>query len=201
MIPRHAVPEIEARLAEQGFSIMWWDVFDGIGAEVLNKCDAILATSLPEGVMLVPVPPSAVHPTVVQIQSFLSENGISPFPGHVLVGGAGKSSLAVMSDANGVIIACAFGYFPYNEFSDHRHTAWIGLVAVSDRCRGKGLGVRTNAIALSEMIRRHGAANVQEFVRASNLASCRMVERCGLRQNSGVLSGIAQPSGAAQFTR
>jgi hypothetical protein len=171
MIPQDAVSEVEARLAENGFSIMWWEVFEGTGTDVLEVCDRILSVPAPEGVETLPVPASAAHPTVVRVQSFLSECGISPFPGHVLVGGTGKSSLAILADRNGAIIASAFGYFPYNEFSHHRQTGWIGLVAVSDQWRGKGLGVRVNAMALSEMISRHQAAKVQEFVRASNLAS------------------------------
>ena len=46
-----------------------------------------------------------------------------------------------------------------------------------------------------------GAERVQEYARTSNVPSCRMIERCGLRLRPDVRSGIAQPIGARSFTR
>ena len=120
----------------------------------------------------------------------------------MLSGQTGPATLAVLADpADGSIAATAFSYFPYNRHSPHHATAWAGLVAVRDDMRGRGVGIRVNALALRQAVGDLGADRVQEFARTTNVASCRMIERCGLRLRADLRSGIAQPEGAQSFTR
>lgn len=201
MIPADACPDIERRLADIGCEITWWDVFDGPGDTIATACDAILANPRDD---LVPAPAPAADGAAFfeQVQAFMAARGVAPYPAQVLSGQTGAASLSVLTDpADGTIAATAFAYLPYNRHSPHHATAWAGLVAVREDMRGRGVGVRVNALALKAAVTQFGAERVQEYARTSNIASCRMIERCGLRLRPDARSGIAQPAGAQTFTR
>ncbi len=99
-----------------------------------------------------------------------------------------------------MIAATAFSYFPYNRHSLHQDTAWAGLVAVREDMRNS-IGIVVNALVLLKSVNVLGADRVQEYARASNVPSCRMIERCRLCLRADMRSGIAQPVGAESFTR
>jgi hypothetical protein len=201
MIPVVECAEIERRLAEIGCAITWWDVFEGSDDSIRTACDAI---NQDRGGDLALAGPSAAADGAFleEVQAFMAACGVAPFPAQVLSGSLGPSALAVLVDPeDGAIAATAFSYFPYNRHSAHRASAWAGLVAVREDLRKRGLGVRANALALREAVNDLGAERVQEYARTSNVPSCRMIERCGLRLRPDVRSGIAQPIGARSFTR
>ncbi len=201
MIPVDACPDIEQRLADIGCEITWWDVFDSPRDTIGATCDDLLATARDDLVPLFP-PASAQDAFHERVQAFMAGRGVAPYPAQVLSGEAGPAALAVLADpADGSIAATAFTYFPYNCHSPHHATAWAGLVAVREDMRGRGVGIRVNALVLGAAVKDLGAERVQEYARTTNLASCRMIERCGLRLRSDVRSGIAQPAGARSFTR
>lgn len=201
MIPVDECPEVERRLAELGCAITWWDVFDGSHDNIRAACDDILDTPS-DNLELAGQSATADGAFFEDVQAFMSTCGVAPFPAQVISGSMGPSALAVLVDPeDGVIAATAFAYFPYNHHSAHWASAWAGLVAVRANMRQRGIGVRVNALALREAVNDLGAERVQEFARTSNVPSCRMIERCGLRLRPDVRSGIAQPVGAQSFTR
>lgn len=201
MISTDACPKIERRLADIGCEITLWDVFDGPRDAILAACDGHLATPRDD---LVPVGPQAIADPgfLEEVQAFMAACGVAPYPAQVLSGQSGPATLAVLTDpADGSIAATAFSYFPYNRHSPHHATAWAGLVTVREDMRKRGVGLRVNALALTAAVTELGAERVQEYARTSNIASCRMIERCGLRLRPDARSGIAQPAGAQSFTR
>ncbi|MFN3210626.1 MAG: GNAT family N-acetyltransferase [Roseovarius sp.] len=201
MTPTEDCPEIERRLADIGCAITWWDVFDGPRDRIRAACDDALGQARDD---LVPAAPSGPDDLAFfeKVQDFIARCGIAPYPAQVLSGQTGPAALAVLTDpADGAIAATAFAYFPYNAHGPHHATAWAGLVAVHEAQRKRGIGVRVNALALRAAVDDLGAERVQQFARTTNLASCRMIERCGLRLRRDVRSGIAQPAGAQSFTR
>ena len=201
MVGTETCREVARRLAELGSTIAWWDVFEGSRDEIAVACDRILAGTRDDLVPLDP-PPGGEARFFEGVQEFLAAAGITPFPARVLSGGAGSAALSVLGDPRDrSIVATAFAHFPYNRFSPHHSTAWAGLVAVREDFRGKGFGARVNALTLHRAANDLGALRVHEFARTTNTASCRMIESCGLRLRRDVRSGIAQPSGAASFTR
>jgi RimJ/RimL family protein N-acetyltransferase len=119
----------------------------------------------------------------------------------VLSGRCGPAVLEALAEADGAIAATAFAHLPYNRHSAHRDSASAGLAAVAPGRRGQGLGAAVNARALARAVGELGAARVQEFAAAENAASRRMIERCGLLRDPGVLSGIVAARGAGRFTR
>ncbi|WP_424932441.1 hypothetical protein [Amaricoccus macauensis] len=201
MIALKDCSEIERRLADIGCTITWWDVFDGSRDDIRAACNDILR--LPrDDLALAGRSASADGDFLGSVQAFMAKSGVAPFPAQVLSGSAGPSTLAVLLDPEDCSVAAtAFSYFPYNRFSAHRASAWAGLVAVREDLRNRGVGVWANALALKGAVDDLGAHTVQEFARTSNVPSCRMIERCGLRLRPDVRSGIAQPDGAQSFTR
>lgn len=150
------------------------------------------------------IEPSASDDAAIfeRAQAFMAECGVAPYPTQVLSGGLCPAAFAVLSKPeDGSIVATAFSYFPYNRHSTYKRSAWAGLVAVRKDMRGRGLGAFVNALVLKKAVEEMGAERVQEFARTSNIASCRMIEHCGLSLRSDVRSGIAQPAEAASFTR
>lgn len=67
--------------------------------------------------------------------------------------------------------------------------------------RKRGVGLHVNALAIKAAVTELGASRVQQYARTSNIASCRMIQRCGLSLRADMRSGIAQPAGAQSFTR
>ena len=201
MIPTDQCAQIEQRLSEFGCTITWWDVFDGSADEISAACAHILNRLSEEFFLVEPSAPDD-YAFFERAQAFMAESGVAPYPAQVLSGEFGPAALAVLSKPDdGSIAATAFSYFPYNRYSTHSKTAWAGLVAVNENLRGQGLGVYVNALVLKRAVEELGAERVQEFARTSNVASCRMIEHCGLSLQSEVRSGIAQPAEAASFTR
>jgi L-amino acid N-acyltransferase YncA len=106
----------------------------------------------------------------------------------------------VLAEANGAIAACGHAYFPHNRHSPFSRHAWVGLVAVAQAQRGKGLGRLVNAMLLDAAARELQAGHVYELVGASNTASRKMVESCGLRLADDLLCGVATPTEEGRFT-
>lgn len=200
MIPAGACAAVERRLFEMNCEITWWDVFESPSHEVVAACDTVLAGPEPK-LLPVNLPASDVR-FFTLVQAFMASCHIAPFPVQVLSGEKKPAVLEVLTDPkDGAIVATAFAYCPYNRYSAHHRTAWGGLVAVREDHRGQGAGIWVNARMLRRCSYELGPERLQQFARRSNAASCRMIERCGLRLRPDVRSGIAQPVGAALFTR
>lgn len=201
MIPIDQCAQVEKRFKEFGCTISWWDVFDGATDEIRAACENIV--DRPRADFTLSEPSSTDDAAFFErAQAFMAESGIAPYPMQVLSGSMGPAAFAALATPDdGSIAATAFSYFPYNRYSPHSKVAWAGLVAVLENLRGQGLGAYVNALVLKKAVDELGAERVQEFARTSNVASCRMIKRCGLSLRSDVRSGIAQPAEAANFTR
>lgn len=201
MVPTGQCAAIERKLKDMGCTVSWWNVFDAPADEIKRTCEDILKRPCEDFVQLYPSA-SDNHDLFERAQAFMAECGVAPFPAQVLSGSLGPAAFAVLSKPeDGSIVATAFSYFPYNRHSAHWKSAWAGLVAVSEDMRGRGLGVLVNALALRCIVEDYGAERVQEYARTSNVASCKMIERCGLTLRNDYHAGIAQPAEASSFTR
>lgn len=201
MIPADRCAQIEQSLAGIGCTITWWDVFDGPADEISAACENIVNRPR-EDFFRIESSASDDVALFERAQAFMAECGVAPYPTQVLSGKLGPAALTVLTEPEDESIAAtAFSYFPYNRYSTHSKTAWAGLVAVSEVLRGRGLGTFANALVLKKAVEELGAERVQEFARTSNVASCRMIEHCGLSLRSEVRAGIAQPAESASFTR
>lgn len=194
------VPDVRSELLARGCRLDTWDVF-------LAERDAALAASrtfagqpLPSGLSLWTTPDDPESEQIRSTQAMMASAGLVPFSGSLLTGEIGRSVTIIMGDSDGVV-ATAHGYMPHNVFSRYRSYAWGGLVAVAESHRGKGLGKLVNALMIDQVFRKLGASHVYELVSASNIASRRMVEACGLRLEPTLTCGIATPHESARFTR
>jgi hypothetical protein len=198
LIPTDAIGDVEERLKREGYDIDFWDVFTGSATDVLDTVD-----DLPLGTAadLELVPEDQFDdPTVMHaIQKCMIRSGVAPFSGLMLSGDAMPSSLTALREAGGRVVATAFGYLPHNRFSPHEKSAWVGLVSIDENWRGLRLGVTVNAMAVRACVTKLEAHTVYEMVSETNLASRRMVERCGLSFNHFYKSGIAKSAGG-RFT-
>jgi hypothetical protein len=200
LIPAALVAGLSSRLSDMGCRFDTWDVFLTDRAVGLAACDALLKGGLPEGLVEQDMPTDPEGEEVSALQALMDGAGIVPFSGSMLTGACGPATTVSVRDGDSVV-AAAHGYLPHNAFSPfHRH-AWGGLVAVAERQRGKGLGSYINARMVASAFRDLGATHVYELVSASNVPSRRMVEACGLRHETGLVCGIAQPGEGARFTR
>lgn len=189
-------PPLEAA----GCRIDCWDILVGDRHDAGERARALTDRTLPEGMELLPRLDDPVSSATVRVQEFLAANGLAPFPGAMLAGDELRAKTIVLAKA-GRIVATGHAYFPHNEHSPfHRH-AWLGLVAVEDCWRGKGLGILVNALLIRAAFEELGAQRVYEMVAPSNIASRRMVEACGLRLDPALRCGVAVPADAARFTR
>lgn len=199
LIPAGGLPAIRARLAERGYRFDTWDVFSA-DAETIRHALSQMDTGLPDGFTVAEAGRLTDVGFIKRVQAFMGDNGVVPFSGAMLSGEVCPSALTVIETADGAVAATAFGYFPHNRHSPHAGTMWGGLVAVDPRWRGRRLGVLANAAMLRACIDACGARAVYELASATNEASRRMIRRCGLAHDPGVVSGVAT-RGDARFTR
>ncbi|APH70075.1 GNAT family N-acetyltransferase [Aquibium oceanicum] len=201
LISADGVAELEDRLGERGYRLDTWDVFLADRSTALLASKGILSRSLPAGLFELESPTDPTGERTQRIQSIMSAAGVAPFSGSMLVGAIGPATTTAIGDADGNVVAVAHGYMPHNSHSDFHRYAWGGLVAVADTLRGKGLGNYVNALMISRVFERLTATHIYELVSATNAASRRMVEACGLRLQSGLVCGIATPTQGSRFTR
>ncbi|WP_108261603.1 GNAT family N-acetyltransferase [Mangrovicoccus ximenensis] len=113
----------------------------------------------------------------------------------------GGTRTVVLHGPEGGIAATAHCYFPHGPHSPHVRDAWVGLVAVAPEFRGCGLGTRANAEGIRMALDDLGATAVHELVSETNIASRRMMERCGLSRDAQRVCAMAIAADSAKFTR
>ena len=200
LVPQARTSAITERLAAHGHRLDWWDTFMADSDVALDVSKRLVAPGPPSGfkhVNLSGLDPDAGYK---EMQAFLVANGIAPFSGSMLAGEWTKAKAFALADDREEIVATSFAYMPHNDFSQFRDFAWAGLVAVSPEQRGKQLGTYINACAVVCAFRELGASTVYEQVSATNMASRRMVEACGLTLHPDLKSGLASTGGEV-FTR
>ena len=200
-LPADGVAGLRDRLAGHGYRFDTWDIFVADAATAVVASDVILSAGLPDGLIEIDGPNDPEAEYTRRVQLLMSEAGVVPFSGSMLAGVHGPAFTAVIADADENPVAAAHAYLPHNAFSDFRGYAWGGLVAVAESHRGRRLGNYVNASAVARAVRDLGATHIYEQVSATNTPSRRMVESCGLRQDPGVLAGIAVPRDGVRFTR
>ncbi len=201
MIPAGQREGLRSRLAERSYRLDTWDIFLADRDTALPAAQAILARGLPDGLVEMERPTAPEGEYTARMQSLMGEAGIVPFSGSFLTGAVGPATTVAVGDRDGNVVAAAHGYLPHNRFSACHRYAWGGMVAVAETQRGRGLGNWINARMIVSVFRDLDATHVYELVSATNVASRRMVEACGLRLDPGMVSGFATPQDGARYTR
>jgi RimJ/RimL family protein N-acetyltransferase len=201
LLPAGKAEEVRARLDARGVRFDTWDVYLADAVQALGPSERILAAGPPAGAVDLDAPTEPEGEAMRRIQALMGAAGVVPFSGSMLAGGFGPVVTAAVGDGTGAVIAAAHGYLPHNGHSPLARHAWGGLVAVAEAWRGRGLGAYVNARMVVGVFRDLGASHVYELVSASNLASRRMVESCGLRRAPGLVCGVATAGEGARFTR
>jgi RimJ/RimL family protein N-acetyltransferase len=201
MIPASERERLRSRLAERGYRLDTWDIFLADPETALPAAEAVLSRGLPDGLAELEQPTAPEGEYTARIQSLMGAAGIVPFSGSFLTGAIGPAATVAVGDRDGNVVAAAHGYLPHNSLSVWHQYAWGGMVAVADTQRGKGLGSWINARMIVSVFRDLDATHVYELVSATNVASRRMVEACGLRLEPGMISGFATAQDGARYTR
>lgn len=200
MIPAAQAARLFPALEARGCRIDRWDILVGDAEGAGSRARAIAEAPLPHGLRIMPQLAGPQDGDTVGLQQFLAANGLAPFPGTMLADQPPHAKTIVLA-AGDRIAAAGHAYFPHNGHSRwHRH-AWVGLIAVDEAARGRGLGRLVNALLVRAAFEELGARHVYEMVAPSNVASRRMIEACGLRLDPAVSCGVAVPVEAARFTR
>ncbi len=184
-----------------GCRIDTWDILVGGPHDAGEQARAIIAGGMPSGIAIRPPLAGAESADTRRVQQFLADNGLAPFPGVMLATRPPQARTIVLGDESGTVAATGHAYFPHNMHSPFCEHAWVGLIAVGETWRGKGLGRFINALLIRSAFEELGARHIYEMVAPSNEASRRMVEGCGLRLAPDLRCGVAVPTDAARFTR
>lgn len=199
MIPVEKLDELRSELSKHDIRFDSWNVFSADDETIATYTKPYTYGLLPSGYAIVEEKELSDVAVISEIQQCMAGCGVVPFTGSMLSGRSLSSVTLAIRNENGNIIATAFGYFPYNRFSERATTAWGGLVSVDESQRGKKLGVLINALMVRGCVEKLGATMVQEYAAATNTRSRRMIERSGLRLDPSVVSGIAT-TGSSRFT-
>lgn len=189
------------RLERLGCRIDVWDILVGGREDAGRRAEAILEQGLPAGIVRLPSPSGPEGADTRSAQRFLAGNGLAPFPGTMLSQRPPLATTVLLGDVGGCVAAMGHVYFPHNAHSAFSAHAWIGLVAVAEGWRGRGLGRLVCALLVRSGFAELGARRVYAMVAPPNRASRRMVEGCGLRPAVDLRCGVAQPADRTRFTR
>ena len=198
MMPATRVEDIRAKLGPS-YRVDVWNVCKADRNTATVACTPTLKADIPSGLTrlnLTADPDEAIR----SVQTCVAENEIVPFSGAMLAGKVVPAVTIALADDHGNIVATAHANMPFNAYSSHRGTAWVGLIAVAAQQRGNGLGRLINALAIRGAFETLGADEVVEFVHADNTVSRRMIEACGLRLDPAILCGLATPLVDPRFT-
>lgn len=189
MVPVKSIPAIEKRLAAAGCMISFWDIFETTAAVARQFSGTIILPGVPDGFEVMR---SFADDEMAELMALQHACGVVPFSAGFQQGRHGPVATVALRDAeSGQIAAGAHAYLPHNRHSRHKGNAWVGLVAVGERFRGRGLGKWVNAAAVVGAVEELGAVKVHELVSADNKASRRMVRAAGPRLVSDRKCGIA----------
>ena len=147
--------------------------------------ETVAKTPPPSGLRLVRLEPDSPRAWVAQAQTLNNESGVVPCPGWMLRGEDGVSSTILALDEGDRVVGlgCATAL---PKMSDAlADTAHLGSLSVAPVWRGKGLAGLLQAAIIAEAADQHGVRRLIEGVQDSNAASCRMIERSGLRLDQG----------------
>lgn len=195
------IEEIKSELLSRGCRLDTWDVFLADRETALAASEKFAQRPLHSEYSLWPTPTDPEGDQMRRLQAMMAGAGLVPFSGSMLTGAIGNATTVLIGDAEGNVAACAHGYMPHNAYSPYHGYAWGGLVAVMETHRGKGLGKVINALMIRRVFRDLKASHIYELVSASNVASRRMVEACGLRLEPTLTCGIATPNQSGRFTK
>ena len=191
--------ELERRLGPR-WNRHVWQALQGPAERVLAACATVIAAvALPDDWRV------AFHDRpndaeIDEIQSLNAATGVSPYPAYYTRSEALPVLTACIRDETGALVATASvadRYHPEGRLGGH---VFAGMVSVSARCRGKGLGKLVNALALSESHRRFGWRVATEQVAPDNAASRAMILACGLEHQDGLVS-VAVTKSRESFSR
>jgi hypothetical protein len=201
MISAETAERLKSRMSKRGYRFDSWQVFVADRDTALAASDAIVSRGKPHGLADLKMSTESKGEVTARIQALMGACGVVPFSGSMLAGAVCPATTVAIEDEVGLIVAAAHGYMPHNTYSLYQHYAWGGLVAVAESQRGRGLGNHINARLVVSVFRDLGAEHIYELVSATNVASRRMVESCGLRRDAGLVCGIVTATENARFTR
>ncbi|MCO5063628.1 MAG: GNAT family N-acetyltransferase [Rhizobiaceae bacterium] len=201
LIEAGKVDEIKSQLLDRAYRLDTWDVFVADQKAATAACEAILSRRLPDDLAELVLPTDPLGEPVKRAQALMGTAGIVPFSGSFLTGSCGPAKTVALGNGAKDVVAAAHCYMPHNAYSPFQSYAWGGLVAVAENLRGNGLGNFINARMIISAFRDLGATHIYELVSATNTASRRMVEACGLRLEPALVCGAATPARQERFTR
>jgi hypothetical protein len=128
---------------------------------------------------------------IADIQALNTETRVSPCPAYYMRSEALPVLTVCVLNADNNLVATASVADRYSQNSRLGGHVFAGNVSVSTRCRGKGLGKLTNAIALIESQKRFNWDVVTEQVAPDNPVSRAMILSCGLDETAGLVTVAA----------
>lgn len=190
-VPVAAEAALEAKVKPWGYGLSSWRVFYGSPSDISTSRQPRRSTTDFD----LTCETNASANTIADVMSFLRAHGMKPFSGQCLSGLASPSALVTVRGSNNALQAVAFGHFCFNAHSKWHGTAWCGLVAVDEKCRGSGLGRAVNDAVIDAMIDQHGATAIVEYAAEDNMPSRRMIEGSGLSLRDDILTYAATRGG------
>ncbi|WP_137700899.1 GNAT family N-acetyltransferase [Marimonas lutisalis] len=161
-----------------------WDLFMANAQTIRDVCGKTVNVALSEDLTRVGDKELTQH-KAREVQTFLADQGVSPFSTDALLGKLFPARLIALQNAKAKIVAAGFAAMTHNRHSPFYKSAWVGLIAVDPALRGLGLGKYMDALCNLVAVDELGATSTMEFVAQDNAPSRAMLESCGLRQVEG----------------
>lgn len=197
------VDELRAALEKHGLSAGIWQHLISNEKTTSSSQSVVAAVQLPPGYKIERITAATPSRQLRSFQEMMQSCGVSPLPGYILCGREVPTIAEMVINPSGEVMATGAGIFRHNPEGPYRKAAHVGFLATEPGQRGKGFGRLLLARIILACYQEYAADFLYTGVRADNLPSQRVCQKCGLEVSDMSFLGVVYPPmlERGQFTR
>ena len=197
------IDDLRSALEARGLKVgIWQHLVSSDQAKA--SCHAVATSlSLPTGYQIDRISTTTPAHRLINFQKLMQRCGVAPLPGYILRNHAVPTIAEMIIDPNGEVVATGAGIFRHNPQGPFGKAVHVGFLATEPGQRGKGFASLLLAQILLACFQEYAAVLAHTGVRAENIPSQRVCQRCGLQDSGTYFLGVMYPLGdkQAEFTR
>ncbi len=201
-VDHEVLPSYEAAAQSAGHSFQVWNLLESDGETASICADVASQRSWPSHWRESFLDETSNASTVREYQDLAQAQGVSGPPGYMLRGGRYQTVSLLAYDGNGAAAVTAYSADRHAQTSSYSKHFFAGMVGIAPEYRRLGLGTLALSRVIEESYMRYEVTNIHAAVKADNLPSNGMCNRCGLHYRGRHLAVILNPGAfEGAFTR
>lgn len=197
------VDELRSALEAHGLKVGFWQHLVSNEKTQLSCRSVVTALQPPPGYQIKRISAATPASQLQQVQFLMQQCGVTPLPGYILRGQEIPALAEFVMTPEDEVAATGAGIMRHNPTGPYGKAAHVGFLATEPSHRGQGFARLLLARIILACYEEFAAELAHTGVRADNIPSQRVCQRCGLEDSGTYFLGVVHPQamGQAQFTR